>query len=206
MNQTTNRPPATMNRRIRELLSQITALEDEIEQALRRQEHTLYHLQDGKVHFPGQVEAAQLREKQGLPGWLLDSSPANVLSIPLLYGLFVPMVLMDLCLTLYQWLCFPLYRIGRVKRSNYIVIDRYHLRHLNSIEKLNCIYCGYANGLVAYAREIAARTEQFWCPIKHASRIRDRHARYHDFVEYGDATDYHARLQEYRDRLTRETR
>jgi hypothetical protein len=50
-----------------------------------------------------------------------------------------------------------------------------------------CVYCGYANGVIAYARKIASRTEQYWCPIKHALRIRDPHVRYAQFLEYGDA-------------------
>ena len=28
-------------------------------------------------------------------------------------------------------------------------------------KKLNCVYCGYANGVIGHAREIAARTEQY---------------------------------------------
>ena len=194
------------NNRIRELLSRISALEDEIEAIMQQQtEHVLYQLKDGRIRFDQEIEAAQLRAKKAFPQWLRDSSPANFVSAPFLYGLFIPMLILDVCLSLYQWICFPLYRVGTVKRNGYIIIDRHHLKFLNGIEKLNCVYCAYANGLVSYAREIASRTEQYWCPIKHASRIRDRHARYHEFVEFGDATDYHARLQEYRDRLTRET-
>lgn len=49
------------------------------------------------------------------------------------------------------------------------------LSYLNAIEKLNCVYCGYGNGVIAYGREIIARTEQFWCPIKHASKAAGEH-------------------------------
>jgi hypothetical protein len=44
--------------------------------------------------------------------------------------------------------------------------------------------------LFAYAQEIAARTEQFWCPIKHAKRIKGLHSRYQKFIRYGDAETY----------------
>jgi hypothetical protein len=50
-----------------------------------------------------------------------------------------------------------------------ISFDRRKLAYLNAIEKLNC---DYANGILTYAREIASRTEQFWCPIKHAAMPR----------------------------------
>ena len=65
-----------------------------------------------------------------------------------------------------------------MRRRDYFVFDRHHLAYLNAIEKLNCAYCSYANGLVAYVREIAGRTEQFWCPIKHARRAIGAHAHY----------------------------
>jgi hypothetical protein len=78
------------------------------------------------------------------------------------------------------------------------VIDRQSLSYLNPIEKLNCVYCGYFNGLIAYVQEIAARTEQYWCPIKHARKLNILHSRYYKFLEYGDCRDYQKRLAEIR--------
>jgi hypothetical protein len=34
----------------------------------------------------------------------------------------------------------------------------------------------YANGVFAYVREVGSRTEQYWCPIKHARRVLGVHA------------------------------
>ena len=82
-----------------------------------------------------------------------------------------------------------------------MVIDRHHLAYLNAIEKLNCVYCGYANGVFAYVREIAGRTEQYWCPIRHAKRVRSPHAHYRTFVDYGDAEGYQCRLPVLRNQL-----
>ena len=58
------------------------------------------------------------------------------------------------------------------------------------IEKINCAFCSYANGLIAYTREIASLTEAYWCPIKHAKRLNGSHPRYKDFLDYGDAEAY----------------
>jgi hypothetical protein len=110
----------------------------------------------------------------------------------------------DLSLTVYQHICFRLYRVPRVNRSDYIIIDRHHLAYLNTIEKINCAYCGYANGLIAYAREITARTEQYWCPIKHAHKVLDSHTRYPFFVPYGDPDDLQAKIEKFRDQLSKE--
>lgn len=120
---------------------------------------------------------------------------------PVIYAGIVPLVLLDVFLTVYQMLNFPVYGIARVDRSDYVVLDRIDLEYLNPIERLNCFYCGYANGLIAYGREIAARTEQFFCPIKHARRILAAHDRYPGFFEYGDAESYRQGLRRLRDAL-----
>lgn len=192
-----------MNEKIRELLIQITGLEDEIEELLRRQrQQVLIYLKDGSYRIREELDQAHRRLKQETWRWILDSKPRNLITAPIIYGMVLPFVILDLCLTAYQWICFPLYGIGRVRRGSYIIMDRHRLHYLNSIEKFNCLYCGYANGLLAYAREIAARTELYWCPVKHAGRIRDRHSRYHDFLDYGDGMDFHARLASIREDLS----
>jgi hypothetical protein len=117
--------------------------------------------------------------------------------------MIIPLLMLDLCVTLYQALCFPIYRIAKVRRASYIVLDRQHLEYLNVIEKFHCTYCGYASGLVAYVYEIVARTEEYFCPIKHARRILGTHSRYPRFLDYGEAADYEARLEEYRIALGR---
>ena len=97
---------------------------------------------------------------------------------------------LDFFVSVFQAVCFPIYGIAKIRRADYFVFDRHHLAYLNALEKLNCAYCSYANGLIAYTREIAARTEQYWCPIKHARRVIGTHARYALFDDYGDAEGY----------------
>jgi hypothetical protein len=87
------------------------------------------------------------------------------------------------------------YAIPRVRRGDYLAFDRGQLTYLNAIEKINCEYCAYANGLIAYVREIASRTEEYWCPIKHARRVLGLHARYGSFVDYGDGDAYRHDLE-----------
>lgn len=186
-----------MSSRISELLEEIRAREEELESLMRdREAKILYHFEGGKVRFEAAIREAHRKLKVGVLHWLRESEPRNILSAPVIYSMIVPFVLLDLTLTLYQWLCFPLYRIARVKRSRYIIMDRQHLVYLNSIQKLNCMYCGYGNGLLAYAREIVSRTEQYWCPIKHVGKVLDPHRRYARFAEYGVAVDYpeHSRI------------
>jgi hypothetical protein len=190
----------TMDERIRDLLREITRLEDELEVALHDQQtEVLFRFEGTRVRFEERIREAHRRLKMGLLPWILDSSVSNLLSAPFIYSLILPFLLLDAWLWMYQAVCFPLYRIPRVRRESYIAIDRHQLAYLNSIEKLNCAYCGYANGLLAYAREIASRTEQYWCPIKHARRVFGTHRRYAGFSDFGDSDDHQARLERYRE-------
>jgi hypothetical protein len=141
-----------------------------------------------------EVRLAHRRLRQSIPSFLAESSVLNLLTAPLVYSLVMPLVLLDLWVTVFQALAFRIYGIPTVRRRQYFVVDRHKLAYLNGIEKLHCFYCSYANGLFAYAREVAARTEQYWCPIKHARRPRDQHSRYERFADYGDAEAYRHRL------------
>lgn len=191
-----------MDDKIKELLTQISDIEDEIEKIINeRQEQILYFYEDGKVKFKEGIEDAHRKLKITLFRFFLDSKLRNLLSAPFIYSMVFTFVILDVTITLYQTICFSLYRIKKVKRSQYVLFDRHKLKHLNSIERFNCLYCEYGNGVIAYAREVAARTEQYWCPIKHARKVLGRHSRYNDFLDYGDALDYHEQLTLYRKKL-----
>jgi hypothetical protein len=188
-----------MNPRIGHLLAQITALEDELRTVLREQEtHILYRVRDKRVEFSDGVREAHAKLKTGLVEWITRDRPQNFLTAPVIYSLIFPLAVLDLFVTLYQALCFPVYRIAKVRRADYIVIDRQHLGYLNAFERFHCTYCAYANGLLAYTWEIAARTEQYFCPIKHAHRLLGTHTRYERFLDFGDANEYPARLEAFR--------
>ena len=91
----------------------------------------------------------------------------NNLSAPFIYSMIFPLVILDVWIEMYHRICFLLYEINYVKRSRYIKSDRHNLKKLSWINKINCMYCGYAIGLLNYASEIGARTETYWCNIKH---------------------------------------
>ena len=180
-----------MESRISQLLDEIRRLEDELEEALRTHEvEFFYRIEGTKVRFENAIKQAHKTLRVGVIRWLRESQLRNIVSAPFIYAMIIPFALLDLGISAYQFICFPLYRIPKVKRRTYIVLDRHGLGYLNFIEKFNCLYCGYANGLLAYSREIAARTEEYWCPVKHASKILDPHRRYARFADFGDPDDY----------------
>jgi len=191
-----------VNEKVRQLLAQISELEDELQSALHEQQTSLiYRIEGTKVKFERNIRETQRKLKTGLFKWFRESSLRNIATAPVIYALAVPVALLDAALTIYQAICFPLYRVPKVRRSNYVLVDRHHLSYLNSVEKLNCIYCGYAVGVLAYAREIAARTELYWCPIKHAHKVLDPHRRYARYADFGDGENYHASLAQIRSDL-----
>jgi hypothetical protein len=169
---------------IEDLLARIRALQEDIEEEYRQQRSVW---ETRREQLADELARQQRRYKVGLFRFLRRSSALAILTSPVIYLGWVPFLLMDLFVTLYQAICFPVYRIPRVRRSDYLVFDREDLPYLNAIEKFNCFYCSYGNGVAAYTREVAARTEQYWCPIKHARRIRDAHDRYPRFFDHGDA-------------------
>lgn len=178
-----------------EILQRLHDTQQELEQELDRllvekRQQFKYHLQRGKVVFEQGIGRWQKEYRTGLWAYVSKAPITFIISAPVIYGMLIPMLLLDVSVSIYQHICFRIYRIPLVKRSDYLVIDRHHLAYLNVIEKINCTYCGYGNGLIEYVREITARTEQYWCPIKHAQRTLDEHHRMQRFFDYGDAESY----------------
>jgi len=192
--------------RIDEILERLrqaqSDLEHELDQLLEdKREQFHYTIRRGRVVFERNFRRLQRMQRKRSWRYILESPISYVLSAPIIYGMIIPLAALDLSITIYQHICFRIYNIPRVKRSDYIIIDRHHLAYLNMVEKFNCVYCGYGNGLIAYAREIIARTEQFWCPIKHARRVSGQHERQETFLDYGDAHAWQARKEQYRKAL-----
>jgi hypothetical protein len=188
-----------MDTRIRDLLDQIAALEDQLRTALHEREARVeFTIRGKRVEFERGVRQAHRRLKRSFFRWLATDRPQNLITGPVIYGMAIPLVALDFFVTLYQATCFPIYGIAKVKRGDYIVFDRHELGFLNFIERFHCEYCAYGTGLIAYATEIVARTELYFCPIKHARKVLGVHAHYRAFIPYGDSADYHARLEAYR--------
>ena len=188
-----------MNARMESLMVQIRELESQLVEESRKKEHELCHrMHDRRIRFAEAVETRHKELRLGLGTYLRKSRFLVLFTGPVIWmGLF-PILLVDLVGSIYQAICFPIYGIPKVRRVDYLAFDRHRLSYLNFIEKLNCEYCAYANGILAYFTEVAARTEQHWCPIKHAECFKCAHSRYKHFTEFGDAEAYRSRLEEIR--------
>lgn len=188
---------------LEKLQARLAELEEQIEAEWDRRRAAMhYRLEQRRIVFEKEVRDAHRKLRVKLWLFLRRTRPMVVLSAPLVYSVAIPFVLIDLWVTLYQWICFPIYGIEKVKRSDHIAIDRHNLAYLNAIQKFNCVYCGYGNGVASYVREVAARTEKYWCPIKHARRVKGTHAYYGEFCDFGDGEAF----QKESPRLRRELR
>jgi hypothetical protein len=134
-------------------------LKREVEEQQRRWQ---YRIHRGRVWFDEERREKHRRLRQSIPAYIREGDFLSLLTAPLTYSLLLPLVILDLWVTLYQSICFPIYGIARVPRRRYFTIDRHKLAYLNGIEKMNCTFCSYANGLIAYVREVAPDTTR-WC-------------------------------------------
>jgi hypothetical protein len=193
------------NARIQQILDQITSLEEELHAAINEQQTSIFFQIKGKrIEFEKSIKQTHRKLKRSFFRWLVTDRPQNLITGPIIYSMIIPMVVTDLFITFYQYSCFPIYGIKKVCRGDYIVFDRQNLHYLNFIEKFHCSYCAYGSGMIAYISEIVARTEQYFCPIKHARKILGTHARYARFLDFGEAENYEAKLEEYRTSLNNE--
>lgn len=182
--------------KIEDIIKEIKRLENDLLEEMQRKESEFYYRVKGKKIF-FEEEARKYQKKFVIKAseYISKASLANLMTVPFIWSCIIPAILLDLSVSIYQFICFRIYDIPKVKRGKYIIIDRRQLKYLNIIEKINCFYCEYFNGLIAYIQEIAARTEQYWCPIKHARRITTMHSRYYKFLEYGDCENFHEKLE-----------
>lgn len=180
-----------MQETIRDILEKIESLNQDLRKEYDRLATKYgFSLARRKVIF---LEEFRKRNKSfKVPAWryVIPTNIRHILSIPFIYGMIIPAIILDVGVTLYMHAAFRLYRIPLVRRGDYIVYDRRFLDYLNWIQKLNCLYCSYVNGLFAYCVEIGARTERYWCPIKAASKPRFSHGWYKDFADYGNPEEW----------------
>lgn len=189
-----------------EILSKIHNLQNQLEQELDqlvsdKREQFRYELKKGRVIFDKEIHELHKHHRLAIWPYLKQSKLAYILTSPIIYAVFFPLVLLDISVFIYQKICFRVYGIPMVLRKDYIIIDRQYLSYLNGIEKFNCIYCGYGNGLIEYTREVFARTEKFWCPVKHARRSLSSHQYVNNFADYGDVEIYREKLKALRTEL-----
>ena len=100
-----------METEIAALMARIRGLEEELEAAMAQRRAELRHgLENGKAVFEEEVRRRHLELRQGLAAYLINAGWLVRLTSPVIYACIIPFVLLDLFVTLYQAVCFP---VGR---------------------------------------------------------------------------------------------
>ncbi len=180
-----------MQSKINTLLQELEQKRKEIKLAYKKLEKKYdFQIIGKRIHFSKEASRRWKLFKRPLQKIFTNPNRRHVLSIPFIYSIAIPIAILDGFLWIYQQTAFRLYKIPLVKRRKYFVFDRKELSYLNTLEKFNCLYCSYANGVFAYVREVWGRTEKYRCPIKHAKRHGAGHQREKYFADYGDAEEF----------------
>jgi len=53
------------------------------------------------------VQEAHRKLRTNLFRWLVTERPQNLITGPLIYGMILPLLMLDACVSFYQWSCFP---------------------------------------------------------------------------------------------------
>jgi len=189
-----------MSNRIREMILEIEDLKEKLQAEIAQQEENIdYEIKNGYVRFENEVFSRQKENMKHLMVWFREIPLIQLFSAPIVYGMLLPALLLDLLLFVYTYVVGRVFKITFAHRKDYIVYDRHYLGYLNIVEKFNCLYCAYFNGLMQYSAAVAGRTELYFCPIKHAKKIAYTHHFYNDFFMYGDGDKYPKRLERLRE-------
>jgi len=188
-----------MNENIKEMIEEIETMKKKLGEEITKQEENVnYEISNGYIKFEKEMFNSQKQNMMHLWDWFREIPLQQLLSAPVVYMMIIPAVVLDIMLFVYHNVVSRVFKIKFRKRSDYVVFDRQYLGYLNVVEKLNCLYCAYFNGVMQYASSIAGRTELYFCPIKHAKKIAYKHEFYHTFLPYGDGDEYQKTLKELR--------
>lgn len=93
--------------------------------------------------------------------------PLKLLAYTAIYSMIFVIVFIDISVWLYQEIYFRINRIPKLKRGKFVSFERGRLVGLTMLQKINCTYCQYANGVILWAKGVANQTEIYSCAIKY---------------------------------------
>ena len=176
-----------MKPKINKILEEIQNKKEElIKEYSKLKDKYGFKIEGKKIIWNKQKKEELKKQKKPILDTIFWTEFREILSIPFIYAMIIPAVILDIFLFIYQNTAVRLYKIPLVKRSDYIVFDRRQLVYLNFLQKINCMYCSYFNWIMQFAVEVAWRTEKYWCPIKHARKKAWSHDWEQFFADYGD--------------------
>src|SRR5210317_1878976 len=87
-------------------------LEEEIDNVLsEKRELFRYNFEKGKLKFEEGMRALHRAQRTGVWQYVRNAEVKHILVAPIIYLLFVPIILVDFSVSLYQLICFRVYGI-----------------------------------------------------------------------------------------------
>ena len=124
-----------MSPTIAEILERLGQAEDDLEKAFaERREAMAFLLRGRKAVFDARIAALHRALRTGTWAYVRRARPSVVLSAPFILAVAAPLAVLDLFVTVYQAVCFPVHGLKKVPRGDFIVFDRAQLGYLNAIE------------------------------------------------------------------------
>ena len=104
------------------LTKKLRSVEAEIEVELAKHAEELrFRIENRKIVFEQHVKRIHRAIKVRASRYFIEANPLIVLSAPVIYSLIVPVMLVDIWVMAYQAICFPVYRIPKVRRRDCLV-------------------------------------------------------------------------------------
>ncbi len=131
-------PQAKSGAAMERILAKMHALQEQLEDEIsKRRAAFSYRVENGRVVFEAEAKRRQRELRIRLWAFLRATRPLTVITAPVIYSLIIPFVLLDIFVSIYQAICFPVYGIPKVARRDYIAVDRHQLAYLNALQKFN---------------------------------------------------------------------
>ena len=97
-----------MNKNIMDLLDSIHELEQNLAVEMHKQrDELLYEFNKGRVVFNREIKERNQALKIGIGKYLMNARWLVILTAPIIYSLILPFVVLDIFVTIYQTICFP---------------------------------------------------------------------------------------------------
>jgi hypothetical protein len=76
-------------------------------------------------------------------GWIRTTLGGGLMYVSVLEFIFLHLTAI---IVLYKWMLSPFFGARKFRIKDYIILDRRKIENMNAFDKLNCEFCGYANG------------------------------------------------------------
>jgi len=104
------------NSAIQDLIDQFNQIKKNLEMDVESKRKQFdYQFNKKRIIFEKVLLKAHKKLKTGSLRYLFNANLLTIITAPLIYMLIVPLLLLDLFVSLYQAICFPIYKVKKLK-------------------------------------------------------------------------------------------